>query len=652
MRGFVAVGILAACASTEPARPSSGTPSTPTHGGVATPPAPAVVTGSHGAPIELLAVTPEGDAVVSVDRRGGVRLWPTLDGRREPVVLHADRPQELAIAHAGDGFVIASIDGARGLELIVVGGDGVLRGRTKPRGEAVADIVLTGGHVIVLRADQTLERLGVDGERTGTLVPDAGTRVVRLVTAGGRVLAFGERGRARFVRWIDPRSFAWGAATTVGRTGEPIAASPDGAYLVANQGTVARSISLATGKQGPAICNQRAARTLALGFVAPDTLACLVDGRLVWWSMSKGTIVRELSNSRVDPQRDAVGHGVVVAADDKQLALYGEAGPMQLGYAIAANPLMRFSADAVAIAGAGSSVIVDATLRGRRVDLPPAEGVLPLGDGYAVKLSAPEVSANDVWGESHALSLYDVAEGRSDQQLSVRTSELLVFERATGLLATIDGAIVRLLRYDARTQLFGAPIEVVLDNGIHRVALLDPALASGLAALTVEERMSSVIIGEIEARDLGAKRVRVRRTFPVTGQFLAIDRAGRIYTRTSSAVVHVQQRGRADRELFIDGYEVAPSADGARLAVVGKAGLALYTADGAQVWTTPISDIRSVHWLGDSLIVSFANALARVDVATGRLVARQCGWDFGLRPPSLLPPPRSSSETKSVCDAD
>src|SRR5262245_60147358 len=93
--------VIAACGSREPiARkppaPPAPTPVTPAvhyqdvHG--------AAITAPHGSRIVNVAVADTGDAALTADVLGELRLWPTLDGTREPVVVRGPRARQLAIA--------------------------------------------------------------------------------------------------------------------------------------------------------------------------------------------------------------------------------------------------------------------------------------------------------------------------------------------------------------------------------------------------------------------------------------------------------------------------------------------------------------------------------------------------------------------------
>src|SRR5688572_19947114 len=89
------------------------------------------ITGAHGGPINAIAVTSDGRAAVTADITGGMRLWPTLDGTREPIVIKAASPAALAIAHDASGFAIAVTDSANQVELVRLDNKGEVRTRRK-----------------------------------------------------------------------------------------------------------------------------------------------------------------------------------------------------------------------------------------------------------------------------------------------------------------------------------------------------------------------------------------------------------------------------------------------------------------------------------------------------------------------------------------
>jgi hypothetical protein len=55
----------------------------------------------------------------------------------------------------------------------------------------------------------------------------------------------------------------------------------------------------------------------------------------------------------------------------------------------------------------------------------------------------------------------------------------------------------------------------------------------------------------------------------------------------------------------------------------------LTDARGKVVWTIPSASARSLAWSPSGDLVAFGSGMARIDLATGALVTRQCGWRFG-----------------------
>src|SRR5688500_1088024 len=91
----------------------------------------APITGAHGGIINAIAVTSDATAAVTGDPTGGLRLWPTLDGTREPIAIKAPVADALAIVKDGSGFAIAVTDAANQVEVVRVDGRGNARSRRK-----------------------------------------------------------------------------------------------------------------------------------------------------------------------------------------------------------------------------------------------------------------------------------------------------------------------------------------------------------------------------------------------------------------------------------------------------------------------------------------------------------------------------------------
>src|SRR5690349_1181413 len=111
--------VLAACGADSAPAPVSA-PAAPPAKPTAAPPLP--LSAAHGADITVLGVTVDGLAAATADRLGGIRLWPVLDGTREPVVIQGTPPRAIALLRDGDGdgggFAIGMLDAAGGVRVV------------------------------------------------------------------------------------------------------------------------------------------------------------------------------------------------------------------------------------------------------------------------------------------------------------------------------------------------------------------------------------------------------------------------------------------------------------------------------------------------------------------------------------------------------
>ena len=109
----------------EPSSPSPPSPSPPSPPSLFAPAAPgfAPIAAPPGGTITHFAVAPTGDAALTVDDADEVRLWPALDGSREPLVVDLPTAHALGITRTPDGFeATLAVDGG-GL-VVQLGPDG------------------------------------------------------------------------------------------------------------------------------------------------------------------------------------------------------------------------------------------------------------------------------------------------------------------------------------------------------------------------------------------------------------------------------------------------------------------------------------------------------------------------------------------------
>jgi hypothetical protein len=210
----------------------------------------------------------------------------------------------------------------------------------------------------------------------------------------------------------------------------------------------------------------------------------------------------------------------------------------------------------------------------------------------------------------------------------------LRYEPSIGLLAAADAIGALLFQLDPRSHAFGKPIRIASWLPPSRIVPLDPTLAGGLAALEIDDAGDGVLVGEFPLADLqpGAT-VAPRRTYRLPGALRATDRAGRLYMRPRDAeeiVVYARGTGVA-RLPALTGMSLSPSPDGSYIAAFATPRLVLLTAAGQVRWETALWSGGDVVWTPSGELVAQAlSGVARIDLATGAIIERRCGWSFGL----------------------
>ncbi len=591
----------------------------------------------HGAPIALIAITAEGDAAVTADELGAFRLWPSFDGTKEPLVIQAQAPRALTIAHDRDGFAIAVLDRAGLIEIVGLGPDGTERSRVALDGAAIA-VTATSRGFVAIGEDRALAITDLAGTVRARLAPEPGWRIESLAAAGDKLLAIatvvdgGVHGR-----WIDIEHAAWGAPTRQlqGLVPTGIVLAPD-ALTVLGKGPAEAtahtvSVSLETGQATELeACTSGA----LLGFVDADTLACF-DGDLVaWWHGKERVKSTAVANGTA--QTIGLAGGIVVAGYQAQLALVAPMHAEYLGYDAATVPSARYTAAGIVV-GRGEAVVhlLDADFQSRpELALPPTTNpwldVVPIDARYTLTLRDKQIAVYD--RDTRQLGPALAYSGREDQ---------LDFEPATGILLGADARGKTMQLVDPMTGALGKPraLDVPL------AFLVDPALADGVAVLAADIASEPGLrVTEYTASG------EPRKSYLVRGELRAIDRAGRFYMAVPGVPpgdVAIFERGEPVGTLpNIASQIVRPSPDGTTIATASPTTISLLERDGTVRWAMPAIAVTELAWQGNALIAQFATGLVRYDVATGQALARKCGWGFGR----FETPRTSSTEESFVCD--
>jgi hypothetical protein len=81
----------------------------------------------------------------------------------------------------------------------------------------------------------------------------------------------------------------------------------------------------------------------------------------------------------------------------------------------------------------------------------------------------------------------------------------------------------------------------------------------------------------------------------------------------------------------VAGLTLRPNADGSRVAAFETPRIVVMTGAGKVLWDTAQWNSAGVEWTAaGELLVQFPSAVARLDLETGALADRRCGWSFGL----------------------
>jgi hypothetical protein len=642
---------------------------------------PPPLTATHGAPIVALGATPDGAAVVSADRLGGIRLWTMLDGTREPVVIQGTAPRSITLARDGDGFAIGMLDAAGGVQLIRTSAAGAVRGRVTVAGNQPAtEIESTAEGLLILRADQALELVDTAGAVRTRLTPEPGTHIDSIVVRGPHVLALVREGKQVRGRWIViDRGARWGEATP--KLDVKIARavlSPGGDLLAVSRprnlhpvvidlakGT-ARKDPLCVAKDWPHEGGEDIDESqflqgdnppTPLGFLTNTVVACSVVGGLVWWNIDGTPEPTSVGTFAVGGLPGYASDRALIVGMGGHLAIGTPTQSKFLGYGLHDISRLRIGPGGALISSADQqSLLLDAGLHERaRFDVGRAgndwSDVVVLDDRYAITASPRRGPGRS---EGAQLAVFDGLTGTQHQLLPYEARDReLAYEPATRLLATSDGAAALLVRLDPATHTLGAPIRIAgaTATAPEKLVVLDPTLANGVAALEIQDTGDGLRVGELHAADLtpGAT-ASPRTTYQVPGELRAVDRAGRLYLHGPAdhddVVIYVH--GAATGRLpGVAALTLRPSPDGALIAAFEGPRVVLLTGAGGVRWDAAQWSCAGLGWTaaGD-LVVQFPSGVATLELATGAFAERRCGWSFGLSDQ----PNQSGDSGPTICD--
>jgi len=576
----------------------------------------------HAGSIREVSVTDAGDAALSLDDVGAIRLWPALDGSREPIPVVAPAAAHAAITRDGDGWLVALLDEAGSAHLLRIARGGAVVGRAEVAGDVRIDqLVASGGNVLVRRADQSVEQIDARGSVIGRLVADPGERLAAIAVRGDSAIAViaDVDGTAKTVRWIARRErIAWGARVTL-----PAAVIADSVAVAASgkriAGAEAKSRQLFVFDLGvkPAVVLGTSVQVAAdepLGFV-DDAHVVAMGAQPRWWT--------DANEPKPDPwsvttppnpatSLGAVGAGMLVSGYGGGLALATPTRTRYLGWQDVGVQTATFEGSRIAVTFSTTHLAwLDAALtETRRADLatPPAYSQ-PVGDHHAV--------VERQVGSDLQLELVDLDHPQHPVPLGqFKSISRLDYEPHTHVFGIGEGDKEQRWVLDlATTSAKRLPALTIRADASLR--LLDPARAHGANAVMIANTEEGSVVTML--RDGTPKKQ--------PGYLLAIDDEGHVFTRDGASTLYRDgvaiEKGNVDLP--------APDHAGKLLAMIGPGGVRLL--DGTtERWKQPIWGVSSATFSDDDskVLVRATGGLVMLDTVTGERTATACAWSFGL----------------------
>ncbi|MCW5803790.1 MAG: hypothetical protein KIT31_15530 [Deltaproteobacteria bacterium] len=637
---LAAVAMLAACRSGERA-PVRATAS-----------APPAKLAPHGSVIEKVRIASGGGAALTVDGTGAMRLWPSLDGEIEPVIVRGSGTGDVAIARDGDAIVVGALDASGGILLRTHGRDGRLLGTASLAPDpGYVELVATATRLVTLGRDNVIAWLRRDGGIAATLAPSAGERIDALVARGAALAALIRRedNSALLLRRIEGTS--WGDAYKLPAAIDPMAISPSGTRIAGFLGDGSTAMFELAGGEGRAVAKRYPVHAdLATG---GTSVAFLDEDRVYWMPGARLESWEGKESSRIELGVDpAAGDGILVAGNGASLVTHRDGRTRYLGYAMLAEhaPLAAAGAHLVFMSGQRMHAL-DAALR-------------PLGATQLVKEHGAELRPLDehrIWFRGTAptatggawtqyAELADMRTGERARPVAVAPAgHARVFvEPATRTIGISDAGTLRRFRV-APTGVVTTPLPALPVSERGTPQLLDPAVAGGLAVIAFAPTGTGWTVSAFTDDDPQPRwTATIAEGWPIgadrTGTLYVVDRpAGRVRAYRDGAFV---------RDLSIP---LAPIPEHSVVDASGAIGLSdgmqivlLDGVAGAVRWKRRHDHVHRLLFAGARLIVSAAGGVVALDATTGEPRGAWCGVEFHAYD---RPPPWPTTEpTPSACE--
>jgi hypothetical protein len=631
----------------------------------------------HGSTVEVVAITEQADAAISADAIGGLRLWPSLDGTRPPIVIGGPIPEQLALAHAGDELVAGLLDQAGNVRVLRFAKDGSVRGRVQLPGDVAHEqVIAVDGGILVRRRDQSIERFDASGISRGRLVAEPGEQIGAIASRHGTVAALitsDVRGQAKRMRWIvGGDELRWGTTVTL-----PAAISSAVVALSPNQHRVA-GIDVATSQlqvfeldplpkpvHGATVVAMPEGATV--GFVDDDHVVVVRNAtesntpEVQWWVVPSPSHDPWATTPATPPPAipepsssgAAIGDGIVVTGFASGLAIGDSKRTRYLGWAtLASGELSQVGARFVFSASSTKLTWLDADLAHvRDLDLTT---LTTFANNVGTAVGEHHVVVERKVDSKYVVELVDLDRPGKPVDVGAFTSvDRIDFHAPTSVLAIAEGRLVHRYQLALATSAVAALPSLAMTVQPQKIWLLDPTRAHGVIAVALGWGDDGQKLQTFRTPVGRATTLDPASSVMVVMPVLLVDGAGTTYhSAVEPPTPLVAEHGRkevARYDLDAAVTSVIDSHDATSLAVTTAHEVAMFAATGAKRWRHPMIDAVGALFDADDrrLIVRSQSGIVILDAATGAQVEAVCGWSFGLHDE---PPAATTFGAPPVCE--
>lgn len=575
-----------------------------------------------------LAVPGDGGYAVTLDSSGAVLLWPTLDGKREPVVVATRIGAHVATLHDGDAIAIAVVDKLGQLELLRVTAEGKEIAHDDiavPR--PIVQLVATSQRLIALRDDQIVAAFDAKGTLAGELEAARGERIGELLSRNEHVIAISAARRGKHTaRSLDLRALAWEPATKPFEGDDGFALAPDGKHLlgtIANGSHVVKiDLVRGTSEQIDDSVREIPNSQLAVGFRDAETALILEDGEDYEHTDAGGLAGVDEAYTRGvtltnGPAIGGIGGSYLVVIDHGRVKY--------LGYRAGTLADVLPSSDGGWLATDGGRLFhLDASLRlDKRITTPFPER--PGWDRLVALLDEHHVTVT----EDGKRFVYALGADHGDL-IAGGGYGYVDIQHSTGLAILPGTPSATLAHWNPEKGGFDEPIDLNSPSYQGFMRLFDPAATGGMIAMFVDDDQPS-------DRE-GKQKIAFHEVYgPVTKPRVR-DR----YEYVDNGSLFSGRSGPNLDQLLPAAAVRATSSDRTLIAELVDGRITMFDHDGNVRWARAANGARGLAWNRDDDLIAFGDGIARIALDTGEYTDQRCGWDFGL----WDSPPRTATNAR------